>query len=111
MQRCRLLNIEQGATKKREKKPRRNGAEGGRRRGMPVPPSLLTHNQRMYSGASPWLPKSRPPWRVHGEEKAATVERLEDLSSQSCRWHPVDGFVREPDNLIPPVVWISDPAA
>ena len=49
--------------------------------------------------------------KVHGEEKAATVAGLEDLSAQSCRRHCVDGFVRSPDDLVSAVVWISDLAA
>src|SRR5260221_7486205 len=48
---------------------------------------------------------------IHGEEKAATVAGLEDLSAQSCRRHCVDGFVRSADDLVSAVVWISDPAA
>src|SRR6266446_1943197 len=49
--------------------------------------------------------------KIHGEEKAATVAGLEDLSTQSCRRHCVDGFVRSLDDLVSAVVWISDPAA
>ena len=49
--------------------------------------------------------------KVHGEEKAATVARLEDLSSQSCRRHRIDGSVRGPDDLVSAVVWLPDPAA
>src|SRR6516164_2832344 len=49
--------------------------------------------------------------KIHGEEKAATVAGLEDLSAQSCRRHCVDGFVRSPDDLVSAVVWISDLAA
>jgi hypothetical protein len=47
--------------------------------------------------------------KIHGEEKAATVAGLEDLSAQSCRRHCVDGFVRSPDDLVSAVVWISQP--
>src|SRR6266404_5693448 len=47
--------------------------------------------------------------KIHGEEKAATVAGLEDLSAQSCRRHCVDGFVRSADDLVSAVVWISDP--
>jgi hypothetical protein len=49
--------------------------------------------------------------KIHGEEKAATVAGLEDLSAQSCRRYCVDGFVRCPDDLVSAVVWISDIAA
>src|SRR5215207_4054313 len=42
--------------------------------------------------------------KIHGEEKAATVPRLEDLSSQSCRRHRIDGHVRGPDDLVSAVV-------
>jgi hypothetical protein len=49
--------------------------------------------------------------KIHGEEKAATVAGLEDLSAQSCQRHCVDGFVRSPDDLVSTVVWISDLAA
>jgi hypothetical protein len=49
--------------------------------------------------------------KIHGEEKAATVAGLEDLSAQSGRRYCVDGFVRSPDNLVSVVVWISDLAA
>src|SRR5262245_7515693 len=31
---------------------------------------------------------------------------MEDLSSQSRRWHRVDGFVRGSHDLVPAVVWI-----
>jgi len=48
---------------------------------------------------------------AHGDEKAATVAGLEELSAQSCRRHCVDGFVRSPDDLVSAVVWISDLAA
>ena len=49
--------------------------------------------------------------KVHGKEKAATVARVEDLSSQLCRRHRIGGSVRGPDDLVSAVVWISDPAA
>src|SRR5258708_6546284 len=49
--------------------------------------------------------------KIHGEEKAATVAGLEDLSAQSCRRHCVAGFVRSPDDLVSAVVRISDLAA
>src|ERR1700746_2307050 len=49
--------------------------------------------------------------KIHGQEKAAAIAGLEDLSAQSCRRHCVDGFVRSPDDLISAVVWTSDPAA
>src|SRR5262249_34038531 len=49
--------------------------------------------------------------KIHGEEKAATVAGLENLSAQSCRRHCVDGFVRSPYDLVSAVVWISDLAA
>src|SRR5258708_3354077 len=49
--------------------------------------------------------------KIHGEEKAATVAGLEDLSAQSCRRHCVDGFVRGPHDLVSAAVWISDLAA
>ena len=48
---------------------------------------------------------------VHGEAKATAIARMEDLSLQPHRRHRVDGFVRGTNNLISPVVWISDPAA
>src|SRR4030095_3287745 len=38
--------------------------------------------------------------KILGEEKAATVARLEGLSAQSCRRHCIDGFVRSPDDLV-----------
>ena len=49
--------------------------------------------------------------KVHDEEKATAIARLESLPSQSCRRHRLDGFVRGPDDLIQPVVWISYPPA
>ena len=51
-------------------------------------------------GAPPWRTaqtrdQCRPDHsrKIHGREKAATVARLEDLSSQSCRWYRVDRYV------------------
>ena len=38
--------------------------------------------------------------KIHGEEKTATVAGLEDLSSQSCRRHRIDGHVRGADDLV-----------
>jgi hypothetical protein len=46
--------------------------------------------------------------KVHGEEKAAAVSGLEDLPSQSCRRHRVDGLVLGPDDLVSAVVRVSD---
>jgi hypothetical protein len=46
--------------------------------------------------------------KVHGEEKAAAVSGLEDLPSQSCRRHRVDGLVPGPDDLVSAVVRVSD---
>jgi hypothetical protein len=37
--------------------------------------------------------------KVHDEEKATAIARLESLPSQSCRWHRIDGFVRGADDL------------
>src|SRR4029077_2271041 len=39
--------------------------------------------------------------KVYGVGKATAVPRVEDVSSQSCRRHRVDGPVRGSDNLIP----------
>jgi hypothetical protein len=49
--------------------------------------------------------------KIHGEEKAATIARLEYFSSKSCRRHRIDGYVRGPNGLVSAVVWISDLAA
>jgi hypothetical protein len=49
--------------------------------------------------------------KIHGQETAATVAGLEDLSAQPHRRDRVDGFVRSPDALVSAVVWISDLAA
>src|SRR3989442_7527324 len=46
--------------------------------------------------------------KIHGEEKAATVARLENLFAQSCRRYRVDGFVRSADDLVSAVARISD---
>jgi hypothetical protein len=51
------------------------------------------------------------PGKIHGEEKAATVARLENLFAQSCRRYRVDGFIRSADDLVSAVVRISDLAA
>ena len=49
--------------------------------------------------------------KVHGEETATAFAGMEDLSSQSCRRHRVDGSVRGPDDLVSAVVWLADLAA
>ena len=49
--------------------------------------------------------------KVHGEEKAAAVSGLEDLPSQSCRRHCLDGSVPGPHDLVSAVVRIPDLAA
>jgi hypothetical protein len=49
--------------------------------------------------------------KIHGEETAATVARLEDLSWQSCRRHHVGEFVCDPENLVSAVVRPPDLAA
>src|SRR5262249_50721331 len=46
--------------------------------------------------------------KVHGEEKDAAVAGLEDLPSQSCRRHRVDGSVPGPHHLVSAVVWLAD---
>src|SRR5262249_53840758 len=38
--------------------------------------------------------------KVHGEKEDAAVAGLEDLPSQSCRWHCIDGSVPGPDDLV-----------
>ena len=48
---------------------------------------------------------------IHGEEKATTVAGLEDLPSQSCRRHRIDGSVPDPDDLVSTVVRVPDLAA
>src|SRR6266511_486395 len=84
------------------------------RGGRPKTPADIRHLIRDISIANPlW---GAP--RIHGEllklgidVGQTTVAGLEDLSAQSCRRHCVDGFVRSPDDLVSPVVWISDLAA
>ena len=49
--------------------------------------------------------------KIHGEEKAATVARLENLFVQSCRRYRVDGFIRSTYDLVSAFVRISDLAA
>ena len=49
--------------------------------------------------------------KVHGEETATAVAGLEDLPSQSCRRHRIDGSVPGPDDLVSAVVRIPDLAA
>ena len=41
----------------------------------------------------------------------ALIYPEQDISSQSCRWHRIDGHVRGSDDLIPAAVWTSHPAA
>src|SRR5437899_2914187 len=48
--------------------------------------------------------------KVHGEEENAAVAGLEDLPSQSCRRHRIDGSVPGPDDFVSAVVRIPDPA-
>ncbi len=64
------------------------------------PETLMRHRCRTDHGR-----------KVHGEEKAAAVARLEDLPSQSRRRHRIDGLVPGPDDLVSAVVRVSDPAA
>src|SRR5271155_3647855 len=59
------------------------------------------------SAVDPWrTPQARHRYRtdqrgqVHGQAKRSAVPRLEDVPSQSCRWHRRDGSVRRTDNLI-----------
>jgi hypothetical protein len=47
--------------------------------------------------------------KIHGQEKTATVARLEDLPSQSCRRHHVDRPVCRPDDFVSAVVYASGP--
>ena len=49
--------------------------------------------------------------KIHGPEKAATVARLEDLPSQSCRRYRVDRPVCRPHDFVSAVVCPSGPAA
>jgi hypothetical protein len=49
--------------------------------------------------------------KIHGQKKAATVARLEDLPSQSCRRYRIDRLVCCPNDFVSVVVWTSDPAA
>jgi transposase InsO family protein len=44
--------------------------------------------------------------QIHGEAKATAVARMEDLSSQSHRWHRVDGFVCRPHGVVSAVIRI-----
>jgi hypothetical protein len=96
------------------------------RGGRPKTPAEIRQLIREMSIANPLWGVPRIPWRtaqaghryradhgrkVHGEAEAATIARLEDLSSLSCRRHRINGFVRGSDDLIPPVVWIADPTA
>src|SRR5207247_1666452 len=48
--------------------------------------------------------------KVYGEEEATAVAGLEDLPSQSCRRHRIDGSVPGPDDFVSAIVRISDPA-
>jgi hypothetical protein len=48
--------------------------------------------------------------KIHGEEKAAPVARMEDVPSQSCRRHRVHRHVRRPNDLVSAAVWTSGPA-
>src|SRR6266478_5402949 len=84
-------------------------------------PTHSRHERRepaLGSATDPW--RTAQAWhrcradhrgKIHGQEKAATIAGLEDLSAQSRRRHCVDGFVRSPDDLVSAVVWTSDPAA
>src|SRR6516225_4450807 len=49
--------------------------------------------------------------KIYGEEKAATVARLEKLSAQSCGRYRINGFIRTADDLVSTVVRISNHAA
>jgi hypothetical protein len=49
--------------------------------------------------------------KIHGETKIAAVARLENLSSQSCRWHCIDRHVRRADYLVSIAIQVFDPAA
>src|SRR5262249_28101088 len=48
--------------------------------------------------------------KVYGEEEDAAVAGLEDLPSQSCRRHRIDGSVPGPDDFVSAVVRIANPA-
>lgn len=45
------------------------------------------------------------------KKTTATVARLEDIPSQSCGWDRCDGYVRGSNDLVPPSLWLVDPAA
>jgi hypothetical protein len=45
--------------------------------------------------------------KIHGQEKAATIARLEDLPSQSCRRYRIDRHVRRPNDFFSAVIWSS----
>jgi hypothetical protein len=47
--------------------------------------------------------------KVHGEEKAATVAGLEDIPSQPCGCHCIDGHACRPDDLVSALIWTCDP--
>jgi hypothetical protein len=49
--------------------------------------------------------------KIHGQKKAATVARLEDLPSQSCRRYCVNRPVCRPHDFVSAVVCASGPAA
>src|SRR3984893_11439703 len=84
-------------------------------------PTHSRHERRepaLGSATDPW--RTAQAWhrcradhrgKIHGQEKAAAIAGLENLSAQSCRRHCVDGFVRSPDDLVSAAVWTSDPAA
>src|SRR5271155_5914050 len=67
------------------------------------------------SAADPWrTPQARHRYRtdqrgqVHGQAKRSAIPRLEDVPSQSCRWHRRDGSVRRTDNLISSTLRLVD---
>src|SRR5215469_9107059 len=49
--------------------------------------------------------------KIHGQEKAATVAKLEDLPSQSRRRYRIDRPVRRPYDFVSAAVWTSGLAA
>jgi len=49
--------------------------------------------------------------QVYGQKTTAAVARLEDIPSQSCGWDRCDGYVRGSNDLVPPSLWLVNPAA
>jgi hypothetical protein len=69
-----------------------------------VESGILAEIGDRYTVTGPLAPRDRcrpdHGCKIHGPEKAATVARLEDLPSQSCRRHRVDRRVRRPNDLL-----------